>query len=94
MNIAPKQYINHLILEMVQPLTGWLISVWKARYDDDRIKNYQKYKRVPSLTFRAIVAKLDGQTARDGYTRNRLVIPARPYPIKLVERATRTKPPA
>jgi len=43
------------------------------------------------LTFSAIVAKLDGQTARDGYTRNRLVRPARPYPIKFVERATRTK---
>jgi len=54
------------------------------------IKDVGEY---PSLTFSAMVAKLDGQTARDGYTRNRLVRPARPYPIKLVERATRTKVP-
>ena len=54
------------------------------------IKDIGEYS---SLTFSAIVTKLDGQTARDGYTRNRLVRPARPYPIKLVERATRTKVP-
>jgi hypothetical protein len=49
--------------------------------------------RVPSLTFSAIMAKFSGQMARDGYTRNRRVRPARPYPVKLVDRATRTKSP-
>ena len=76
---------------MVQPLTTWLVSAWKARCDNDGIRNCQKYQEMLSLTFSAIVAKLYGQTAREGYTRNRLVRPARPYPIKLVERATRTK---
>jgi hypothetical protein len=47
----------------------------------------------PPLTFSAIVAKLDGQMARDGYTRKRRARPARPYPIKLEDRATRTKAP-
>ena len=41
MNIAPKQYRNHLILETVQPLAGWLVSVWKARYDDDGVRDHQ-----------------------------------------------------
>ena len=31
MNIAVKQYMNHLILETAQPLTILLDSVWKAR---------------------------------------------------------------
>ena len=65
--------------------------MWKAHYDDGRIRNYQKHQRVLSLTFNAITTKLDGQMARDGYTMNRLVRPARPCPIKFVERATRTK---
>ena len=59
--------------------------------EDQGIRTHQGCRRVPPLTFSAIVAKLDGQTARDGYTRKRLVSPARPYPIKLVERATRTR---
>jgi hypothetical protein len=48
---------------------------------------------VPPLTFSVTVARLDGQTARDGYTRNCRVRPARLYPIKLVDRATRTTSP-
>jgi len=31
MNMAVKQYMNHLILETAQPLTTLLDSVWKAR---------------------------------------------------------------
>jgi hypothetical protein len=31
MNMAVKQYINHLILETAQPLTTLLDSLWKAR---------------------------------------------------------------
>ena len=31
MNMAVKQYMNHLILEIFQPLTTLLDWVWKAR---------------------------------------------------------------
>jgi hypothetical protein len=90
MDMAPKQYMNHLILEIVQPLTTRLVSVWKARYEEYGVGTRQEHRWVLSLTFSVITAKLDGQIARDGYMRNLRVRPARPYPIKLVDRVRRT----